>query len=51
VNGEGGEKLPLESSVHSFSSGLLKIERKEDLFYLLETVCGITMSVTVSTST
>ena len=45
MNSEGGEKLPLESSVHSFSSGLLKIKRKgEDLFYLLESVCGITMS-------
>lgn len=33
MNGEGGEKLPLESSVHSFSSGSLKIKRKGDLFY------------------
>lgn len=33
VNGEGSEKLPLKSSVHSFSAGSLKIKRKvEDLF-------------------
>lgn len=33
MRGESGEKLPLESSVHSFSLGSLKRKSKKELFY------------------